>query len=598
MNKFLGLIIILLSSLACGGGGGGEGDSVAGGFTGSSGNPNAKASIIVDSSQADEVEIIHLESGNTQTVALETNQTAEVYLDSGEYEFKAELNDGGLLRKKVTIAAEDLSVTIDEVSTTAVLLEEVENLTTDDAVELVENLGYQSDEILSSSSESDTNKNAALIVLSLLESVSSTNEDGQGAELLSGSTYVTESRIRDNRDKALKAVISEKGSVLIPVAGGIFLGTTSTDVDNNSQNLDLLVKLQTSYVKNYVSGENNAPIADAGDDELRGPGEEVTLNANRSFDADGDYLTYTWSQIGGQTVILLDLEADKNANNVANPFFNTPFTEGNLIFQLVVHDGQTYSLTDTITIEVDFDSVNAVPQVITTNQTVGRGDDVTLSATGFDGDGDSLLYSWDQIYGDTVLLQNPTSSNPTFTAPDADAILRFNVTVFDGKASSESATSVITVTDNVNNKPVVFSEAPQVGVDGVQVSYQIDAQDFDGESLTYDLIEYEEGMSLSSTGLFTWTSQETGTFSVNIEISDSRDVIYHSFDLEILANGTSEVVSLGKTFSTEATLDFSGGDVDLGGAEIESGVDVTIIAKTVIVSDNLDINGNLYLETE
>ena len=43
-----------------------------------------------------------------------------------------------------------------------------------------------------------------------------------------------------------------------------------------------------------VSTENTAPVADAGDDRTTSPGAPVQLDGSRSFDADGDALTFSW----------------------------------------------------------------------------------------------------------------------------------------------------------------------------------------------------------------------------------------------------------------------------------------------------------------
>ncbi len=75
---------------------------------------------------------------------------------------------------------------------------------------------------------------------------------------------------------------------------------------------------------------------------------------------------------------------------------------------------------------------------------------ITLDGTAsFDEDGDTLTYSWTQIEGPEVALDDPTSATPSFTYPPgrADQILAFALTVNDGQADSEEADTVI-VTHN------------------------------------------------------------------------------------------------------------------------------------------------------
>ena len=93
---------------------------------------------------------------------------------------------------------------------------------------------------------------------------------------------------------------------------------------------------------------NNAPVANAGVDQ--GPidsGLTVTLDGSGSSDPDNDSLTYAWTQVSGPAATLSDA-------NIAAPTFVAPLVNGNedLVFSLVVNDGQVSSAADTVTISV------------------------------------------------------------------------------------------------------------------------------------------------------------------------------------------------------------------------------------------------------
>jgi outer membrane autotransporter protein len=85
-------------------------------------------------------------------------------------------------------------------------------------------------------------------------------------------------------------------------------------------------------------------------------------------------------------------------------------------------------------------------------QSVASAASVTLDgSTSSDGDNDPLTYNWTQISGPPVTLSDPTTSNPTFTAPtlsvgQADVTLVFSLTVNDGTVDSAADTVTITVT--------------------------------------------------------------------------------------------------------------------------------------------------------
>jgi len=88
---------------------------------------------------------------------------------------------------------------------------------------------------------------------------------------------------------------------------------------------------------------NRAPIADAGYEQACEPRREVTLDGSASYDLDeDDTLSYSWSQISGPSVEILD-------PNTQTPRF-TPNLIGEYVFELLVNDGAATSLPDTVTV--------------------------------------------------------------------------------------------------------------------------------------------------------------------------------------------------------------------------------------------------------
>ena len=85
-------------------------------------------------------------------------------------------------------------------------------------------------------------------------------------------------------------------------------------------------------------------MAHAGVDRYVGSLSVVALNGTLSDDADNDPITFTWSQVSGPSVALSDI-------NAAKPIF-TADTDGQLIFSLIVNDGESDSETDTVKVVV------------------------------------------------------------------------------------------------------------------------------------------------------------------------------------------------------------------------------------------------------
>ena len=183
---------------------------------------------------------------------------------------------------------------------------------------------------------------------------------------------------------------------------------------------------------------NRLPVANAGAPQSVVAGTTVTLNGSGT-DADGDDLTYAWTQTGGPAVTL-------SSTTAAKPTFTAPSSASTLTFSLVVRDGRANSAAATTTVTTT--PVNQVPVANAgTAQTVNTGTTVTLDGSGsHDADDDPLTYTWTQTGGPAVTLSSRTVQKPTFTAPATPATLTFSLVVRDGKVDSAVSTTTVTVT--------------------------------------------------------------------------------------------------------------------------------------------------------
>ncbi|MYF71276.1 MAG: hypothetical protein F4181_15555, partial [Proteobacteria bacterium] len=230
--------------------------------------------------------------------------------------------------------------------------------------------------------------------------------------------------------------------------------------------------LGTSVTMTVSPPANTAPVADAGEDQIARPSATVTLNGSGSSDADGDSLTYAWSQTSGTAVTL-------SSATVASPTFTAPSTAGSLVFSLKVNDGTEDSDLETVTVEV-----NSKPAADAGDDQIVRPSATeTLDGSGSsDGDGDSMTYAWIQTPAATVTLSSATAVSPTFTAPSAAGSLEFSLTVNDGTEDSDPDTVTVTV----NTKPVADAGANQTVTPGASVMLDgSGSSDADGHALTY-----------------------------------------------------------------------------------------------------------------
>jgi hypothetical protein len=214
---------------------------------------------------------------------------------------------------------------------------------------------------------------------------------------------------------------------------------------NDGQCNSPLSPVEQTVVNITVKNVNHPPKADAGDDLTVREGSPVTLKGTKSYDPDGDAITYAWGQVlaeGEAPVPLSDSTA-------AEPTFTAPYVNAGgsqaslqLTFRLVVNDDMDSSVEDLVVVTVE--NINHAPTASAGDgQTRSELSPVTLDGGGSeDADGDIITYLWTQTGGPPVTLVGPGSPMPSFTAPlvaNGGADLNFELTVADVYGGSDSA---------------------------------------------------------------------------------------------------------------------------------------------------------------
>jgi hypothetical protein len=107
----------------------------------------------------------------------------------------------------------------------------------------------------------------------------------------------------------------------------------------------------TSLPSENVVVQNNAPVANGGDDQIASANTEVTLDGTKSGDEDGKLVSYKWEQTDGPKVDIVDSDEAKAS-------FNAPSLseDSKLVFKLTVIDNQDASDSDDVAIEVKSDT--------------------------------------------------------------------------------------------------------------------------------------------------------------------------------------------------------------------------------------------------
>jgi hypothetical protein len=188
---------------------------------------------------------------------------------------------------------------------------------------------------------------------------------------------------------------------------------------------------------------NEPPVANAGPDQVKNEGQQVTLDATGSSDPDGDPLTYLWALEPGHTGPAVTLD-DATA---ANPAFGTT-DNGVYTFKVTVTDDEGASATDLVQVTVD-NVAPAIAQFTVPEDPVPVTDPVPLSVTYTDpgtGDTHTATFTLDGTSQTGVVTEVNGSGGATasisLTMP---GVYTATVTVLDDDGGSDTETAQIPV---------------------------------------------------------------------------------------------------------------------------------------------------------
>ena len=294
--------------------------------------------------------------------------------------------------------------------------------------------------------------------------------------------------------------------------------------------VQLLVRDGNSYsfadmVLVDAGGGNVAPVARAGHDQTVIIGDTVHLDGSRSFDVNGDALTYRWtfgSRPSGSLATLSD------ASSVRPTF--VPDLAGDYVMTLVVNDGRLDSAPRSVSIHAGAGNApplaNAGP-----DQTSGVGQTVYLDGSASrDADGDTLFFEWhfaSKPDGSNAQLFGADTATPHFFI-DVDGRYVIELRVCDDDVFG-APDSVVVTTQPGNSAPLANAGADQtVDASALVTLDGTGSNDADGDSLsfTWSLITRPAGSNaqLSNPGVPqpTFTADVSGNYVAQLIVNDGQ----------------------------------------------------------------------------
>jgi len=132
-----------------------------------------------------------------------------------------------------------------------------------------------------------------------------------------------------------------------------------------------------------------------------------------------------------------------------------------------------------------------------------------------------------------------------------------------------------------NNEPIITSSPITSASVGVTYNYNVDATDFDEDTLTYTLTTPPIGMIInSSTGLISWTPSEEGDYPVIVTVSDGKSTDTQSFTIIVsLGTTTSKRVVMWELFIGPACSRCDGLSSDIARLRQEYGYDELVLLE-------------------
>lgn len=345
-----------------------------------------------------------------------------------------------------------------------------------------------------------------------------------------------------------------------------------------------------------VIAANQAPVANAGVDQILTLPTSTTSFTGTGSDADGSISSYVWTQVSGAAATL------SGANTTALTV--SGLVAGNYIFRLTVTDDKGASSIDDVSLTVNAAPVNVPP-------TAQAGGDktlnlptntVTLTGSGTDTDGFITTYLWEKISGPSFTAGG-TNAASLVLSNLVDGVYIFRLTVTDNQGATGSDLATITVIA-ANQSPVANAGADKtISLPTSTVVLTGAGSDTDGSVASYEWTTVSgpggEILTNNLTPTLTVTNLTEGTYIFQLTVTDNQgasdvdEVIVTVLaapvnQLPIVNAGADRSITLPvNTITLNGTASDSDGSIATYGWTLISGPSATLVnANTATLTAN------------
>jgi RHS repeat-associated protein len=162
------------------------------------------------------------------------------------------------------------------------------------------------------------------------------------------------------------------------------------------------------------------------------------------------------------------------------------------------------------------------------------GNEYNYQLTAADENGDTFTLSMDA--GPTGMVFDDQAGIVSWTPAETQIGVHYVVVrvTDDGGATSTQSYSLQVKTPNI--APVITSTPIHSAYINYLYNYQVIAEDHNGDTLSYQLLNAPQGMQIGSNGLVSWdaTTEQPGIYAVEIGVSDDEVMIIQSYQIQLL----------------------------------------------------------------